>query len=134
MTVRNPIDAAELNFECKIGEPRAFFEFVEGEKTIRAVYCTYAGRGPNPDKLNDWIIDNVFKPLLEMGGHYLYWRLPEKIEFRHPNEYDSFYRIYTRIAVFDKDFIPLTIPNMVKPEGEPTRKIQDDREAEHVRD
>ena len=120
--MKNPIDCAERNFMCKIGPAKAFFEF-DG---VRAVYVAYAAGGSDSERLNDWMIDGVLKPLLEKGGHYLYWRLPEKIEFRHPSDDADLYRIYTRIAVLDKDFNSVLISDMVKPEGYPMRELDDE--------
>ena len=128
MTVRNPIDCAESNFKCAVGPAAAWFDLGEsvGENTTKVVYVAYAAGSSSSKPLNGWLIDNVFKPLLEKGGKYLYWRLPEKVEFKHPSDDDPVYRIYTRIAVLDKDFNSVVLPEMAKPEGVAMRYLKDD--------
>ena len=126
MTARNPVTCAEANFTCFLGPQKAYFEL---DKTIdasdrRVVYVAYAARADNPKALSDWLIDSVLNPLLEKGGRYLYWRLPEKIDFSHPSVDAPEYRIYTRIAVLDKDLQAVSLPDMVKPEGVAMRKLE----------
>ncbi len=123
MKNRNPTDLAERNFKCEIGPAKACFETDAG---VRVVYVAYAAGCCTSSPLSDWMIDKVFQPLLEKGGKYLYWRLPEKIEYRLPSEDDDRYRIYTRIAVLDKDFDSISVSDMVKPEGYAMREIDDE--------
>ena len=123
------IEYAENNFQCVIGEPRTFFE-VEGRSKI-VVYVAYAARGKDPVALDEWMLDKVFKPLWLAGGRYLWWRLPERIErILGGSGRNIDYSIYTRIAVLDEEFSDVTIPDMIKPEGIVSRRLDNDSSEE----
>lgn len=111
----NLIDFLEDNLQCQHGFRGAFFEIPQkNNDPVRVVYVTYAVRAKARESADDFMLENVFKPLAEKGK-YLYWRLKECVE-RH--EVDGNHELYTRIAVLDENLDAVVIEDKVKPEGE----------------
>ena len=114
---------AESNFRCLLGEPKAFFEIPQRDGDIvRVIYVVYALACLEEGVLEPAMIRTLSK-LKEMGGEFLYWRNPEKVDIRQDDDGTHKYRIYTRIAVLNKDLEPVVLDDEIKPEGEPTREI-----------
>ena len=134
------IEFAEKNFECIDGPQMAWF--TPDGFDDRLTYVVYAAAGGSDDALNKWLIDNVLKPLLALGGKRLYWRLEYKVkeymeypatedketgtkaeDFPDLPIYGGVHRIYTRIVVLDDDNNPITIDDEIKLEGECMKEL-----------
>jgi len=107
------IDFLEDNLHCQHGPAVAFFTLPQKDEDIRVVYVTYAVLAKSVESADDWILEKVFKPLVEKGK-YLYWRLPRFVERR---EVEGNHQLYTRIAVLDENLDAVVIEDKVKPEG-----------------
>jgi len=114
------IKRAEKLFDCEHGFRGAYFDIEGRHGPVRIVYVVYAAAGPDRDNLEDWFVNNVLLPLAAQGGKKLYWRNEEKIELKKE---DGAWRIWARIAVLDDKSNLVTVPDMVKPEGEPMRDL-----------
>lgn len=117
------IDYLEQHFRCEHGERRAFFEMpAPGGNVTRVIYVSYVVNGPDWGSVEDWMIDNVLKPLVEKAGEntWLYWRLEECFEVRTE---DDRIQLRTRIGVLDKDLNAVEITECMKPEGDSVIRI-----------
>jgi len=115
-TVRRLINFAENNFQCVLGEPRASILIDD----VCVPYVVYAAQSKLPIKLEQWLLQEVFAPLLEKGGCRLYWRSEEKIDLSSDEE---MYRIWMRVAVLDKSGSQVRLEDRIKPEGEKMREV-----------
>ena len=113
---------AEDEFDCQLGQPRAFFELPQriGED-IRVIYVTYAFRGDELDRLEQAMVD-VLDRLSKKAGDdaRLYWRLSPAF---HVELVDEQYYLRTRLAVLDCNLDPVVLDDVVKRECEPTPVI-----------
>jgi hypothetical protein len=110
----NLIDFLEDNLHCQHGFQGAYFDLPQKDKDpIRVVYVTYAVCAKTRESADDFMLENVFKPLVK-EGKYLYWRLKECVDRR---EVDGNHELYTRIAVLDENLDAVVIEDKIKPEG-----------------
>ena len=130
------IDRVEKDFDCVAGDRKAFCDH-NGKLTP---YVVYAATSSNESSLTQWLLDNVFVPLKEAGAEKLYWRNEERIEHythtplseKESKEWDMAFRpnstnkIYTRIAVFGRNDIPIRISGEIKLEGELCKELEDE--------
>lgn len=118
--IQRLVEITEQWFDCSPGLPMCFFELPQryGDD-IRLVYVTYVIRGPALLDLEQWMIENVIIPLAEKtdGEGKLWWRLPQYYEVTL--EQDQLYTLRTRIAVTDKRLNVVTLPDVLKVEGQP---------------
>ncbi len=128
MTMNSLEKYAYNNFNCMPGPLCAYFEIPQREsEDIRVTYVVYAAQGSGRDKLEQWFLENVLLPLRGAAGSgaRLYWRLSGScIELTEIAP--SKWRVYTRLAVLDKDLEPVVIDDMVKLEGVRMRDISDE--------
>ncbi|GAF67581.1 unnamed protein product [marine sediment metagenome] len=135
MMSKELIDYVESAFICKQGEARCSHEIKHLNKCFP--YVAYAVAGQDETSVAIWMKKNVFDPLRDLGGKYLFWRLSEKIDFGYeapltdediknfPDlpQYNGTARIYTRVLVLDDKFNPIRIEDKIKPEGVAMKEI-----------
>lgn len=113
-------DVAEHYFDCTWGQPRAFFELPQRRgEDIRVTYVVYAVAGNDLAELEQWMIDEVLRPLDQKAGDgsRLYWRNDQCFNLTLI-EGDRYY-LRTRLAVLDKDLNEVRLDDLIKREGEP---------------
>ncbi len=125
MTMNSLEKYAYDNFNCMPGPSCAYFEIPQREsEDVRVTYVAYAALGSGRNKVEAWLLENVLVPLKKRAGSgaRLYWR--QSIELTEVSP--SRWRVYTRLAVLDKDLEPVVIDDMVKPEGEPCKDLDNE--------
>lgn len=114
------------NFDCERGPAAAYFELPQiGLDPVRVIYVVYAIEGPTYEACETWMIDKVFRPLVQKAGidARLYWRLPEMFDI---TPYRDVIRLRTRLAVLNKDLELCQIPEAIKPEGTACPRVSDE--------
>ena len=73
----NPIDFAEVHFECRVGDQRISHYLPEIDTCIP--YVTYAVRSTDKVAVENAMV-RTLRALEDAGGRRLYWRNEGKIE------------------------------------------------------
>ena len=113
------IDFAEANFDCSLGNAAAFLECNDKQFP----YVNYRVSGIDDQGIEDWLIDNVFRPL-NVDGISLYWRNSEKIDW-HFDEENYRYYVGARMVVLDKESNQVRLGTET-PEGALCKKIENE--------
>lgn len=112
MNIQGLTDKIEMNFDTAVGPPMAFFEFGEN----RYIYVVYAVDAPTVEEACDYLWETVFFPLSALTNceGQLWWRNPERIKTW---EVSGRHRVWCRVAVANKEGLPVRIDDAIKVEG-----------------